>query len=74
MKQILVAKYTSTYSVKKVVIKNLSKQKEIFGLEGELKSTQPPNNDSSSVILQWVDSFTSANDVWISNRNELRQD
>jgi hypothetical protein len=54
--------------------RDLSKQKEIFGLEGELKSTQPPNNDSSSVILQWVDSFTSANDVWISNRNELRQE
>lgn len=54
--------------------RDLSKQKEIFGLEGELKSTQPPNNDSSSVILQWVDSFTSANDIWIGNRKELRQE
>ncbi len=54
--------------------RDLSKQKEIFGLEGELKFIQPPNDDSSSAILQWVESFTNANNAWIGNRNELRQE
>lgn len=54
--------------------RDLLKQKEIFGLEGELKSTQPPNDDSYSAVLQWVESFTNANNAWIGNRNELRQE
>jgi SAM-dependent methyltransferase len=54
--------------------RDLSKQKEIFELEGELKSTQPPNNDSHSAILQWVNSFNSANNTWSSNRKKLRQE
>ncbi|MGD1943717.1 MAG: reverse transcriptase domain-containing protein [Leptolyngbyaceae cyanobacterium] len=54
--------------------RDLSKQKEIFGVEDELKSTQPPNHSSSSTILQWVDSFTNANSAWSSNRNQLRQE
>ncbi len=54
--------------------RDLLKQKEVFQLEGELKSTQPLNHDSSSAILQWVESFTNSNDIWISNKNKLRQE
>lgn len=54
--------------------RDLLKQKEVFQLEGELKSTQPLIYDSSSAISQWVESFTNSNDVWISNKNKLRQE
>lgn len=54
--------------------RDISKQKEIFGLEGELKSIQPLNHDSSSAILQWAESFTNANNIWIGNKNKLRQE
>lgn len=54
--------------------RDLSKQKVFFGLEGELKATQPLDNDSSSSIFQWVDSFTNSNNIWIGNKNELRQE
>jgi len=54
--------------------RDLLNQKDIFGLEGELKSTQPPIDDSFGAIIQWVDSFTSSNNIWIKNKNELRQE
>jgi len=54
--------------------RDLLKQKEVFQLEGELKSTQPLNHDSPSAIPQWVESFTNSNAIWIGNKNKLRQD
>ena len=54
--------------------RDLLNQKDIFGLEGELKSTQPPIDDSFGAIIQWADSFTSSNNIWIKNKNELRQE
>jgi len=54
--------------------RDLSKQKEILGLEGELKSTQPPDEDSFTAIFQWAASFTSSNNIWNNNRDELRRD
>ena len=54
--------------------RDLSKQKEILGLEGELKSTQPPDEDSFTAIIQWAASFTSSNNIWDNNRDELRRD
>lgn len=54
--------------------RDLAKQKEILGLEGELKSTQPPNGDSSDTIRQWATSFTTSNNIWDKNRNDLRRE
>ncbi|PSB42242.1 hypothetical protein C7B67_25590 [filamentous cyanobacterium Phorm 6] len=54
--------------------KDLSNQKEILELEGELKSTQPPEEDSSTAIIQWAASFTSSNNIWDNKRDELRRD
>ena len=52
----------------------LAKQKDIFGLEGELKSTKPPDSDTISAIITWATSFTASNNIWNKNRNELRQE
>jgi len=54
--------------------RDLAKQKEIFGQEGELKSTQPPDSDSFDAIPQWADCFISSNNEWSENRNELRSE
>lgn len=54
--------------------RDLSKQKQFLGLEGELKSTQPPDEDSFTAIIQWAASFTSSNNIWDKNRDELRRD
>ncbi|MEG3899960.1 MULTISPECIES: RNA-directed DNA polymerase [unclassified Microcoleus] len=54
--------------------RDLSKQKEILGLEGELKSTQPPDEDSFTAIIQWAASFTSSNNIWDNNRDKLRRE
>ncbi|CAN1211055.1 Reverse transcriptase domain-containing protein [Tumidithrix helvetica PCC 7403] len=51
--------------------RDLATQKEVLGLEGELKSTKPPNSDSFEEFMQWAASFTSSNNVWNDNRNEL---
>ncbi len=52
--------------------RDLAKQKEILGLEGELKSTQPPDIDSSEAILQWANCFTTSNNEWSENRDQVR--
>ncbi|CAD5976215.1 MULTISPECIES: RNA-directed DNA polymerase [Planktothrix] len=54
--------------------RDLVKQKEIFGLEGELKSTRTPDSESFDVILQWAACFTSSNNEWNENRNKLRKE
>lgn len=54
--------------------RDLSKQKQFLGLEGELKSTQPPEEDSFTAIIQWAASFTSSNNIWDNHRDELRRD
>ncbi|MBE9126296.1 MULTISPECIES: hypothetical protein [unclassified Coleofasciculus] len=54
--------------------RDLAKQKEVLGLEGELKSTQPPNSDRSDAIDQWAVSFISSNNIWNENRNDLRKE
>lgn len=54
--------------------RDLSKQKEIFELEGELKYTEPPNNDSLNAIPQWSSSFTSSNNIWVKYKNEVRRE
>jgi Reverse transcriptase (RNA-dependent DNA polymerase) len=54
--------------------RDLLKQREVFQLEGELKSTQPPNHESCNAILQWTVSFTSSNNIWFCNKNVLRQE
>jgi hypothetical protein len=54
--------------------RDLLKQREVFQLEGELKSTQPPNDESCNAILQWTVSFTSSNNIWFCNKNALRQE
>ena len=45
-----------------------------MGLEGELKYTQPPNSNSFDTIFQWAASFTSSNNIWNENRNDLRRE
>ncbi|MGQ4646809.1 reverse transcriptase domain-containing protein [Lyngbya aestuarii] len=52
---------------------DLAKQKEVLGLEGELKSTQPPNSDTFDAIDLWAASFISSNNIWNENRNDLRK-
>lgn len=54
--------------------RDLVKQKEIFGLEGELKSTRTPDSDSFDVIPQWAACFKSSNKEWNENRNKLRKE
>ena len=54
--------------------KDLSNQKQFLGLEGELKSTQPPEEDSFTAIIQWAASFTSSNNIWDNHRDKLRRD
>ncbi|ODH02426.1 hypothetical protein A4S05_24475 [Nostoc sp. KVJ20] len=54
--------------------KDLAKQKEVFGMEGELKSTQVPDSDTLNAILQWAASFTISNNIWNENRNDLRRE
>ncbi|MBO1352296.1 MAG: hypothetical protein EBE86_035290 [Hormoscilla sp. GUM202] len=54
--------------------RDLSKQKEVLRLEGELKSTQPPSEDSFSAITQWAATFNSSNNLWVSHKNELRRE
>ena len=54
--------------------RDLGKQKEVFGIEGELKSTLPLKSDSFDAIIQWVSCFNNSNNGWNKNRNELRKD
>jgi len=54
--------------------RDLAKQKELLGLEEELKSTQPPNSDTSDAIDLWAASFISSNNIWNENRNDLRKE
>ena len=54
--------------------RDLAQQKEVLELEGELEATQPPIEDSNSEILQWATNFAIANDLWVSHKNELRQE
>ncbi|NET67184.1 MAG: hypothetical protein F6K63_23470 [Moorea sp. SIO1G6] len=54
--------------------RDLAKQKDVFGLEGELKYTQLPYDESFKAIRQWSASFITSNNVWSKNRDELRKD
>ncbi len=54
--------------------RDLAKQKDVFGLEGELKYTQPPDDESFQAIRQWSASFLTSNNVWSENRDNLRKD
>ncbi|AOX03324.1 hypothetical protein BJP34_31270 [Moorena producens PAL-8-15-08-1] len=54
--------------------RDLAKQKDVFGLEGELKYTQPPDDESFNAIRQWSASFITSNNVWSTNRDNLRKD
>ncbi|NEP68733.1 MULTISPECIES: RNA-directed DNA polymerase [Moorena] len=54
--------------------RDLAKQKDVFGLEGELKYTQLPYDESFKAIRQWSASFITSNKVWSKNRDELRKD
>ncbi|NEP53476.1 MAG: RNA-directed DNA polymerase [Moorea sp. SIO3C2] len=53
--------------------RDLAKQKDVFGLEGELKYTQLPYDESFKAIRQWSASFITSNNVWSKNRDELRK-
>lgn len=54
--------------------RDFAKQKEVLGLEGELQSTQPPNEDSCCAVRQWADTFSCVNNFWINRKNELREE
>ncbi len=54
--------------------RDLAKQKDVFGLEGEVKSTKPPDSDTISAIITWATCFTASNNIWNKNRHELRQE
>ncbi|TBR56627.1 hypothetical protein B4U84_28710 [Westiellopsis prolifica IICB1] len=54
--------------------RDLAKQKEVFGIEEELKYAQPPDSDILNAILQWAASFTISNNIWNENRNDLRRE
>lgn len=54
--------------------RDLAKQKEVFGIEGELNCTQPPDSETDEAILQWANTFTISNNIWNKNRNDLRRE
>ncbi|NEO96655.1 MAG: hypothetical protein F6K56_43725 [Moorea sp. SIO3G5] len=54
--------------------RDFAKQKDVFGLEGELKYTQPPDDESFNAIRQWSASFLNSNNVWSENRDNFRKD
>ena len=54
--------------------KELTEQREILNLEGELKNSKPPEDDSFSAIISWAACFFSSNNIWDEKRKELRSE